>query len=126
MAATDPSDPEYYENFRIAQNFRQEIVNNLGALDPEVALDFLRSTRGWANPEGGAAQRRFEQGLESQLMGQLAAKDPRRSFQMAEDSLKTGGLTDGWSGSFIRFPVRTRNWLRVWPTMLRPNSKPNG
>ena len=90
MAATDPSEQDYYESFRTAQNFRQESVNNLVGLDPELALDFLRSTRGWTNPEGSTAQRRFDQQLESQLMAQLAVKDPRRSFQMAEDSLKAG------------------------------------
>jgi hypothetical protein len=90
MNAIESSDREYYESFQIAQQLRQELVTTLTPLDPEMALDALRSTRGLANPEGDANQRKVEQQLELQLIGQLAAKDPRRSFQMAEDSLKAG------------------------------------
>ena len=90
MAASDSSDREYSESFQIAQTLRQEIVNALAPLDPEMALEVLRSTRSLANPDGNANQQRAEQQLELQLIAQLALKDPRRSFQMAEDSLKTG------------------------------------
>ena len=106
MAAVDPNDQEYGESFRVAQNFRQETVSSLASLDPEVALDFLQSTRGWTNPEGPVAQRRFEQGLESQLMSQMAAKDPHRSFQMAEDSLKTG-ISDSLIG--VVYQISTKD-----------------
>jgi len=107
MAAADPTDPEYAESFRTAQNFRQMTVNDLAALDPELALDFLRATRGWTNPEGSAAQRRFEQGLESQLIAQLADKDPHRSFQMAEDSLKTG-VSDSLVGVVYKISAKDK------------------
>jgi hypothetical protein len=90
MTGLDPNDSDYYETFQIAQNFRQELVNNIAPFDPEMALDIVRSTRLLANPGGDAAQRRFEQSLEMQLIGQLSVKDPHRGFQMAEDSLKAG------------------------------------
>jgi len=58
-------------------------------------LDFLRSTRNFPYPWGNAAdQLRNEQQMELSLVGQMAARDPRRSFQLAEDSLK-GGLSRG-------------------------------
>lgn len=90
VAASDGSERDYNDSFQIAQTLRQEMVNALTPLDPEMALDALRATRGLANPEGNANQQRTEQQLELQLIGQLAAKDPKRSFQMAEDSLKNG------------------------------------
>jgi len=97
MNAIESSDREYYESFQIVQQLRQELVNTLTPLDPEMALEALRSTRGLADPAGDTNQRRVDQGLELQLIGQLAAKDPRRSFQMAEDSLKAG-TSDGLIG----------------------------
>jgi hypothetical protein len=90
IGAVENSDQDYSDSFQNVWNLREEMVTALTPLDPEMALDALRSTRGLANPEGNANQQRVEQQLEVQLISQLAAKDPRRSFQMAEDSLKTG------------------------------------
>ncbi len=97
IAAIDNSDREASESFQIVQQLRQEMVTTLTPLDPEMALDVLRATRGLANPEGSLNQRKVEQQLELQLIAQLAAKDPRRSFQMAEDSLKAG-ISDALAG----------------------------
>ena len=105
MAAIDSSDQEYAESFQIAQNLRQEMINALAPLDPEMALDALRATRGLTGPEGSANQQKVEQQLELQLTGQLAAKDPRRSFQMAEDSLKTG-TSDGLTAVVYQLSTR--------------------
>jgi len=105
MNGLDISDRDYYETFQTAQQFRQEMVTSLAPLDAELALDLLHSTRLLANPEGDVAQRRQEQGLELQLISQLAAKDPRRSFQMAEDSLKTG-LSDGLTGAVYQISTK--------------------
>jgi hypothetical protein len=59
-----------------------------------MALQFLRSTRSLVSPQGNAAeQARQEQQLELSLIGQLAAKDPARAFEMAEESLKAGSST---------------------------------
>jgi hypothetical protein len=95
IRAIDPDDADYSEGFRIVQQLRQEMLNALTPLDAEMALDMLRSTRGLAPPANERVdQRKIEQGLEIQLIGQLATRDPRRSFEMAEDSLKSG-TSDG-------------------------------
>ncbi len=91
VTVTDTSDSEYYQNYELVQQLRRELVTALTPIDPEKALDALRSTSGMTPPAGNNInQRRNEQQLELQLIGQLAKNDPRRSFQMAEESLKAG------------------------------------
>ena len=89
----DAADQNYDERYYVAQQLRQELVNALTPRDPEMALQFLRSTRGLMNPQGNAAQGKQEQQLELSLLGMLAAKDPARAFEMAEKSLKAGSST---------------------------------
>lgn len=92
IADVDSSDLDYYESFEIAMQLRNQLVEALGPHDPEMALNFLRSTRTLANPEGaqfrGQGDRELQ--LELSLAGQIAATDPKRAFQMAEDTLKRG------------------------------------
>jgi hypothetical protein len=91
IEALDPVDQNYDQQFYMAQQLRQELVNVLTSRDPNLALQFLRSTRGLVSPQGSAAaQAKQEQQLELSLIQQLAAKDPARAFEMAEDSLKAG------------------------------------
>src|SRR5258705_12338515 len=58
--------------------------------DPDLALSFLRSTRLLKNPD--ARNEKDEAQQESQfelsLADQIAKKDPKRAFQIAEDNLK--------------------------------------
>jgi hypothetical protein len=90
----DAADQNYDEHFYVAQQLRQDLVNALTPRDPDMALQFLRSTRSLVSPQGSAAaQAKQEQQLELSLIGQLAAKDPARAFEMAEDSLKAGSST---------------------------------
>ena len=90
----DPSDQNYDVQYYMAQQLRQELVNALTPRDPDLALQFLRSTRGLMNPQGNpSAQAKQEQQLELSLVGMLAAKDPARAFEMAENSLKAGSST---------------------------------
>jgi len=92
IANIDSTEQEYYESFDIAMQLRQQLIEVLGPHDPEMALNFLRSTRTLANPEGGLrrAQGDRELQLELSLAGQITATDPKRAFQMAEESLKKG------------------------------------
>jgi len=95
IADVDSNDLDYYESFEIAMQLRNQLIEALGPHDPEMALNFLRSTRTLANPEGaqfrGQGDRELQ--LELSLAGQIAAKDPKRAFQMAEDTLKRGSST---------------------------------
>lgn len=95
IADVDSTDLDYYESFELATQLRQQVVDALGPHDPEMALNFLRSTRVLANPEGargiGSGDRELQ--LELSLATQVAATDPKRAFQMAEDTLKRGSST---------------------------------
>jgi len=91
IANIDP-DQDYYESFQLAMQLRRELIDVLTDHDPELALSFLRSTRTLSTPDEmrsvGLANQELE--LEVALVGQIAATDPKRAFQMAEDTLKRG------------------------------------
>jgi hypothetical protein len=85
-------DQDYYEGPQIALQLRREVIDVLTTHDPEQALDFLRATHSLAAAsevlDSGQANQELE--LELALVGQIAANDPKRAFQMAEDTLKRG------------------------------------
>jgi hypothetical protein len=95
IANIDGGDQEYSESFQIALQLRREVIDILTPHDPEMALNFLRATRGLSTPneiqDRGQANQELE--LELALVGQVAANDPKRAFQMAEDTLKRGTPT---------------------------------
>ena len=94
IGTLDATEQNYDERYYVAQQLRQELVNALTPRDPEMALQFLRSTRGLVSPQGSAAaQTKQDQQLELSLVVMLAAKDPARAFELAENSLKTGSST---------------------------------
>src|SRR5258708_17212536 len=57
-----------------------------------MGLNFLRATRTLENPEGAPERTGVDRELqlELSLATQIAATDPKRAFQMAEDTLKRG------------------------------------
>src|ERR1041385_5160854 len=71
---------------------RKEVINALASRDPEMALNFLRSTRTLATPDElqDNAIPNQELELELSLVRQIAANDPKRAFELAEDTLKRG------------------------------------
>jgi len=85
-------DQDYYEGPQIALQLRREVIDVLAPHDPEMALSFLRATRSLVAAvepqDSGQANQELE--LELALVGQVAANDPKRAFQMAEDTLKRG------------------------------------
>ena len=85
-------DQDYYEGPQIALQLRREVIDVLAPHDPEMALSFLRATRSLVAAvepqDSGQANQELE--LELALVGQIAANDPKRAFQMAEDTLKRG------------------------------------
>jgi hypothetical protein len=91
IADIDP-DQDYYEKFQIAMQLRREVIEVLTTHDPEMALSFLRSTRTLSTPDEmqNSGQGNQELELELALVGQVAATDPKRAFQLAEDTLKKG------------------------------------
>lgn len=77
-----------YETYQQAMQFRQKLIRALTPLDPEAALKFLQSTRIPADLALGQGQEDPELPLEFQLVNQVAANDPKRAFDLAQDLLK--------------------------------------
>jgi hypothetical protein len=85
-------DQDYYQTYAQAMELRYEVLQVLGARDPEMALAFLRSTNTLPSPDPGqnVNQRNQELQFEVVLANQILAKDPKRALQIAEDTLKRG------------------------------------
>jgi len=92
IADLSTGDEEYYESSQISMQLRGRLVEVLAPHDPEMALNFLRATRPLSAPESSTPDPRGNQELQLELAlaGQIIAADPKRAFQMAEDTLKRG------------------------------------
>jgi hypothetical protein len=89
----DPEDQDYYQSYQAAQNLRATVVNGMGAYEPELALEFLRSTRTLTDPNTasvGYTPPNNELMLETSLAAQVARKNPKRALELARESLKKG------------------------------------
>ena len=85
-----PSDPSYDESSVWAQQIRFEAVQTLALYDPEAALNLFRSTRRPVDTEVGRGNGQNEQQFELALASQIARRNPKRAFELAEESLKEG------------------------------------
>ncbi|MGI8654218.1 MAG: hypothetical protein ACR2LC_03250 [Pyrinomonadaceae bacterium] len=94
LANVDTEDQQtYYQSYQIAVQLRSEMLTTLTTRDPELALGFLRSTRLLADPNDGRSggnQQNQEVQFELSLANQIAAKDPKRALQIAEENLGKG------------------------------------
>lgn len=73
---------------QLAMRLRTEVIRVLAPHDPETALKFLRATRQPAevtSPVYGQADPEIQ--LESTLVNQVIAADPKRAYELAEDML---------------------------------------
>lgn len=88
----DPQDPFYQRDYSFYFQLRQTLVGTIARHDPELALDFLRSTRMPppfpVNPRSGATDPEVD--MEWQVANQVALGNPRRALEMAEASLSKG------------------------------------
>jgi hypothetical protein len=71
-------------------SMHQQMVQMLANHDPELANDFLVSTRPNADRQRGARNADNETQLEMALVQQIASKNPRRALQRAEEILAAG------------------------------------
>jgi hypothetical protein len=85
----DPADPSYNQDYNVAMQLRQEVMQMLGPRDPEMALNFLQATRTLPNPNASYSWDQELQ-LEVQCAAQIAGKDPNRAVQIARASMKRG------------------------------------
>jgi hypothetical protein len=83
---------EYFNANNTAMQLRQEAIQFIGQHDAELALHFLQSTRSAVNSETAlsSGQSDPELRLELTVASQVATKNPRRAFQIAEDTLNRG------------------------------------
>ncbi|MDX6384495.1 MAG: hypothetical protein QOK48_2068 [Blastocatellia bacterium] len=104
IANLDNSDREYSDGSQAAMQLRRQVVEALAPHDPEMALNFLRSTRTLPNTATGPMGNQELQ-LELSLASQITSTDPKRAFQMAEDSLKTGASV-GLLETLVRLRIK--------------------
>jgi len=90
-------DISYDDAVQWAQQIRAEAVQTLAVRDPEAALSLLRSTRKPIKSETDVRDTDEERQLELSLASQIAAKNPQRAFELAEESLK-----DGFSSTLVQ------------------------
>jgi len=86
IAAGDDPDVEP-DDEQLGGKLREEVIRALAPRDPEAALKFLQSTRRQVDtsPQNGEADSELD--LESTLINQVIAADPKRAFELAEDML---------------------------------------
>lgn len=72
---------------QLGMKLRTAVIRALAPHDPETALKFLRATRQQLEPSPMYGQSDPEIVLESTLVNQIIATDPKRAFALAEDLL---------------------------------------
>ena len=89
VIAHDADPDSENDNGQLAMKLRGEVIQVLAPHDAEAALNFLRATRQPAevtSPVYGQADPEIQ--LESTLVNQMIAADPKRAYELAEDMLK--------------------------------------
>jgi predicted translin family RNA/ssDNA-binding protein len=92
-AAVDPEDPQLYNAAQTVGQLRVELVNAASPYDANLALEFLRATRptySEAMAAAGYGQPLQEQSLEMSIVASIAAQEPRRALELAQESLGKG------------------------------------
>lgn len=79
----------FYAAYSLGMQLRHQVVQSLAPHDPELALNFLRSSRTIASPNGKKQQQLEESQLELWLAMLVIKNDPKQAFQIAENTLKT-------------------------------------
>lgn len=74
------------------QQLRQQLLHMVARRDPQLALDYLRASRGQSEGEADSpfGEPNMELQLEQSLAARVAARDPKLALQMAEESLAKG------------------------------------
>lgn len=97
-AGVDPEDPQFYIAAQTVMQLRGEMVQIAAQHDAMLALEFLRATRpSYIDALAAAGYGQQEEAIELGLAGRIAAQDPRRALEMAEESLSRG-VTQGLLG----------------------------
>lgn len=93
-AGVDPEDPHFYGAAQVVMVLRGELLQIAGQHDTKLALEFLRATRPpYADVLAAAGYGLQEQMLETSLASRIAAQEPGRALEMAEESMSRGVTT---------------------------------
>ena len=91
LANLDTASKDYSRNLSTMSQLRMQIMTVLTKRDPEAALDFVRSTRMPFEAYGNERERmEHEVSLELTIANEIVAQDPKRTIQLARQSLKQG------------------------------------
>lgn len=106
LSKVELGDQDYFQAYQNGMQLRAELVRIVGLHDPEAALSFLRTTRVLASPDAGANdnQQAQEAQMELWLASSISAHDSKRTFQIAEETLK-----NGYSSSLVETLNRLRS-----------------
>jgi hypothetical protein len=86
----DVKNKDYTRNYHLITSLRYEVIQMLMVRQPEMALNFLRSNPPLADPYGNQRDiASSEAALEMRIADQIVAKDPKRTLEIARESLKT-------------------------------------
>ncbi len=91
-AETNPK--EYFRVYEELTQLRYEMAYLLMSRQPEMALNFVRSTPRFRdpynNPYSGRELLNQQNGLEIEIANQIARNDPKRALEVARETLKSG------------------------------------
>lgn len=81
---------DYTRNYNVITSLRWEILQALTRRQPEMALSFLRSIPPLADPYGNQRDlATHEAAMELEIANQIAQKDPKRTMEIARETLKS-------------------------------------
>lgn len=89
LVIADNADREHdYGDYQLVMTLRQQVISALAPHNPAAALKFLQSTRMSTEFMNQPGMDDSELRLESSLVNQVVAADPKRAFELAEEMLK--------------------------------------
>lgn len=92
--ATETNAPEYFRIYDQLSQLRYEMAYLLMTRQPEMALDFVRSTPPFRdpynNPYSNREQVNHQSALEIEIANYIARTDPKRALEVAREALKSG------------------------------------
>lgn len=90
VANFDPNNKEYLKKYHGVAGLRYEITQALTMRQPELALSFVRSTPPLPDPYGNQRDLQSQDAaLELEIANQIAQKDPKRTLEIARETLKS-------------------------------------
>lgn len=90
----EPDEPHHAETLMVFAFLRSNVITRIGKHDPELALEFLQSTRPGLYTKVPNHMKEMDRAVELQLAGQVAAKNPELALKIGRQSLLRGVSAD--------------------------------